>query len=149
MILANTTKLKYYLCNESHPIYHYTTFLTFPVPERKFEKAQLKMCIVNLAKHVENKCKFKGCRKNREKIIRCCTLPLTITPKRPRRRAQAIYFMLKLYSILGSQSNFITNELAKKLQLSRKKVKKRSTLNVLMVSKRMESMDVLITHILQ
>lgn len=147
---ATTVKLKCYVCNESHPIYRCTTFLALSIPERKQKIDQLKICIVCLSKHAENKCKFKGCRKCGEKHNTLLHAPsndngnepavtTSISAHASNNIGHTAHVLLSTAIIniqgksndifcaralldSGSQSNFITNELASKLQLPRIRV---------------------------
>ncbi|XP_022182788.1 uncharacterized protein LOC111042467 [Myzus persicae] len=146
---ATTTKLKCYVCNESHPIYRCPTFLVLSIPERKQKIDQLKICVVCLSKHAENKCKFKGCRKCGDKHNTLLHTTVNDDNSEPtastsinahaagnvehthvllstaiiniRGKSNEIFCARALLDS-GSQSNFITQELAQKLQLDRKKV---------------------------
>lgn len=146
---TTTAKLKCYVCNESHAIYRCATFLALSVPERKQKIDQLKICVVCLSKHAENKCKFKGCRKcgdkhnpllhttvnddNNEPTVSTSinahaagnvenTHVLLSTAIINIRGKSNEIFCARALLDSGSQSNFITHELAQKLQLARKKV---------------------------
>jgi len=149
LIHATTVKLKCYVCNESHPFYCCTTFLTLSISERKQKIDRLKMCAVCLSKHAENKCKFKGCRKCGDKHNTLLHTTINDDNNEPtvstsinahaasnaehthvllstaiiniRGKSEEIFCARALLDS-GSQSNFITHKLAQQLQLVRKRV---------------------------
>jgi hypothetical protein len=138
-------KMKCYACLQSHPIYRCPTFLAMSIDERRQKVTQLEICVICLSQHAENKCKFSGCRKCGKKHntllhpqTETTSLPETSISTHATRTGQNQILLstaiIKIQDVTnqtvlaralldsGSQSNFITKELAYKLRLPRKNV---------------------------
>ncbi|XP_050534989.1 uncharacterized protein LOC126902010 [Daktulosphaira vitifoliae] len=138
-----TTKFKCYVCNEGHPIYRCTKFLSLSANERKEQTIKLNLCENCLTRHT-SPCKAKGCRicndkhntllhQDKETVHNSATalhssgryenqVLLSTAIVKIKDRANKTWYVRALLDS-GSQSNFITTDLANGLGLSKRKVK--------------------------
>ncbi|XP_050535103.1 uncharacterized protein LOC126902121 [Daktulosphaira vitifoliae] len=138
-------KFKCYMCNEtSHAIYHCKKFLELNIKDRRSKINQLNICEVCLSQQSESHaCKFSGCRKCGEKHNTLLHLSeeidnenlisthITCINQKHVLLSTAIIiiqgkskekFVVRALLDSGSQTNFITTDLAQKLKLQKKRV---------------------------
>lgn len=143
---VTTSKFKCYMCEQNHAIYRCPKFIGLGVRERQVQVDKLGICAVCLSRHLGDKCKFNGCKKCGEKHNTLLhdqkapeiTAETSISTHATRSAVKQVLLSTAIIKIegrakeifharalldSGSQCNFVTNDLAQKLQLPRKRVK--------------------------
>jgi len=143
---VTTSKFKCYMCEQNHAIYRCSKFIGLGIHERRVQVEKLGICAICLSRHLGDKCKLNGCKKCGEKhntLLHEQRAPENITTEtsisthatrstnkqvllstaiiKIEGRSKEIFYARALLDS-GSQCNFVTNDLAQKLQLPRKRV---------------------------